>query len=63
MNRLDVTKIIQQLKLDPTVLGLFGTRMFWGLPKTTQTGLYLSIQEITENQDLVDAVSRVQFRI
>lgn len=62
MQRIDIPQIIAHLAAQPSVSALLGTRIYWGLPKSEQTGTYLVIDEVTESQDTVEAVSRLAFR-
>lgn len=62
MQRIDIPQIIAYLAAQPSVSAIVGSRIYWGLPKSEQTGTYLVIDEVTENQDTVEAVSRLAFR-
>ena len=62
MNRLDIQKIIAYIGAIPAVSSLVSNKIYWGLPKDEPTTDYLVLQEVSENQDEVDASSRVEFR-
>lgn len=62
MQRLEIPEIIAYLNTQSTVTNLVSNRIFWGFPKSEQAGNYLVLEDITENQDVVDAMSRIEFR-